>query len=321
LRTETKGLDHGVDSADALMRDEDSRAPVALFAYNRQAHLQKTIESLLQNAESSSSSLYIFSDAPKNAKDKKAVDAVRQYIREVKGFADIRIIERTENLGLAKSIIDGVTQVCAEQGRIIVLEDDMVVSKYFLEFMNDALRLYEHNDRVISIHGYTYPVSQALPETFFLRAAHCWGWATWERGWNCFEPNGQQLLDELKRRELTKQFDFNGSYPYTKMLQNQIDGRNNSWAIRWYASAFLQDKLTLYAGRNLVRNTGTDGTGTHFSVTRRFSNTIADRPIILDVITTTENVEAKRAIADFFARTRPSMPVRLAAAMVRKLLG
>ena len=98
---------------------------------------------------------------------------------------------------------------------MIVLEDDMVVSPYFLEYMNEALEQFVEDDRVISVHGYVYPVDFELPEAFFIQGADCWGWATWQRGWKIFEPNGQFLLDELVRRHLIQKFDYNGAYPFS----------------------------------------------------------------------------------------------------------
>jgi hypothetical protein len=295
-------------------------APIALFVYNRKTHLQSTIEALLKNQEAHATALYIFSDYPRSAHDEEAVAEVRRYVREIDGFSAITIIEREENFGLSKSIITGVTSVCREHGRLIVVEDDMIVSRYFLKFMNDALRLYEHCDEVISIHGYVYPVERQLPETWFLKAAHCWGWATWQRGWDLFEPDGQRLLDEIRDRNLTTEFNFEGSYPYQKMLQDQIRGRNDSWAIRWYASAFLQGKLTLYPGKSLVYNIGMDGSGIHCSSTSRFAGEIADRPIAVHKMALIENADARSAIADFFRRTRHRNPLRAALKFARKAL-
>ncbi len=300
---------------------KDGSAPIALFAYNREAHLRKTIEALRENAEAPSSPLHIFSDAPKHSSDRLAVEAVRAYIKTIVGFSSVRVTERTENYGLARSIIDGVTQVCSSYGRIIVLEDDMVVSKYFLRYMNEALNAYEHDDRVVSIHAYAYPIAGHLPDTMFLNAAHCWGWATWVRGWSLFEADGRRLLSELRRRNLTKQFDFDGTFPYTKMLQDQIKGRNDSWAIRWYASTFLQDKLTLYPGRSLLYNTGMDGSGTHSSATDRYFTKVADHPILVADIAVVENVVLKKAMSAYFARTHPSLPVRVAGRLLRKIKG
>lgn len=291
--------------------EETHHAPVVLFVYNRLQHLQKTIDALSANSEASSTVLYVFSDAAKNAADESAVSEVRQYIKEIDGFSAIHIIERTENYGLARSIIDGVTKVCQDHGRVIVLEDDIVVSRYFLKFMNDALKLYEHDERVISIGGYQYPIKAALPETFFLKGADCWGWATWKRGWDLFEPDGRALLREMRERKLTHRFDFDRSYPYTRMLRNQIKGKNNSWAIRWYASAFLKDKLTLYPGRSLVLNIGNDGSGTHCSATNAFTSDISDIPVKVELIDVEENLLARRQYIRLFRIWLLQVPIKI----------
>jgi len=175
-------------------------APVALFVYNRPWHTRQAIKALQANVEATKTPLYIFSDAPRNSAASRAVAEVRSLLREISGFKSLSIIERENNFGLARSIIDGVSQVCKQHDRVIVLEDDLVTSPYFLKFMNEGLRKYQDDEQVISIHGYIYPLEQTLPETFFLKGADCWGWATWKRGWDLFESDGQSLLDELKRR-------------------------------------------------------------------------------------------------------------------------
>lgn len=294
-------------------------APVALFVYNRPWHTRRTVEALQANREAPETPLYIFSDAPRDAAASKAVAEVRSFLCEITGFKSLSIIERENNFGLARSIIDGVSHMCEEHGRVIVLEDDLVTSPYFLKYMNEGLEKYQDEQRVISIHGYVYPVGQALPETFFLKGADCWGWATWRRGWDLFVADGQKLLGELKRRKLTCEFDFDGSYPYTRMLQNQIAGKNNSWAIRWYASAFLQDKLTLYPGRSLVRNIGLDGSGAHCSETNDFSGELARNPITVEDIAVEESIVARQQFMKFHKRTRPSLPVRAARKIFSKI--
>lgn len=257
-------------------------APIALFVYNRPDHTRRTIDALKQNKLAQESDLIIFSDAPKAEADADKVREVRQYIRQIGEFRSVTVVERTSNFGLAKSIIDGVTSIVSQYGRIIVLEDDMVTSPYFLTYMNEALEMYAEDERVISIHGYVYPVRQVLPEAFFLPGADCWGWATWRRGWKLFNSDGQYLLDELKRRKLTHAFDYNGAYPYSKMLEGQINGTNDSWAVRWYASAFLAGKLTLYPGRSLVHNIGNDNSGTHCGETEGYSSELSQTPINLN---------------------------------------
>lgn len=255
--------------------------PIVLFVYNRPWHTQQTVEALLKNKMVEASELFVFSDGPKSDADKEKILEVREYIKTITGFKSVTIIEREQNLGLAQSIITGVTEIVNRYGKIIVLEDDMISSPYFLEFMNKALEFYKDEEKVICIHGYIYPIKKQLPETFFLRGADCWGWATWKRGWDMFEPNGLKLLQEIKKRKLQKMFDINGAYPYTKMLVNQIRGRSDSWAILWHASAFLEERLTLYPGRSLIHNIGNDNSGTHCSVSNIFDTKVSHEPISL----------------------------------------
>ena len=263
-------------------------APIVLFVYNRLWHTQQTVESLQNNVLSKQSELYIYSDEANTEKIQKSVNEVRQYIDKIDGFKSVTIIKRIKNFGLAESIIDGVTTIVNQYGRIIVLEDDMVVSPYFLEYMNEALEQFVDDDRIISVHGYVYPVEIELPEPFFLPGADCWGWATWRRGWALFNSDGQYLLDELVRRHLIQEFDYNGAYPFLNMLKDQIKGENDSWAIRWLASAFLANKLTLYPGRSLVNNIGNDSSGTHCNTTEDFDvelskTSINFKNVIVDV--------------------------------------
>ena len=241
-----------------------SLAPIALFVYNRPWHTRQTVEALLANAEADRSPLYVFSDVPKNAALTRAGAGVRLYVRTITGFRSVTFIERESNYGLARSIIDGVTRLSDEYGRVIVLEDDLVASPYFLRYMNNALDFYEHEDRVISVAGYRYPIKHK-PEssTFFLKGTNCWGWATWKRGWDLFEANGERLLAQLRERQLMTEFDINGAYGYTRMLKGQVQGENDSWAVRWHASSFLKNRLTLLPYKSLVKNIGLDGSGVH----------------------------------------------------------
>lgn len=282
-------------------------SPIALFAYNRLWHTQLTITSLLNNALAEQSDLIVFSDGPKTKADLDSVLGVRAYLHSIDGFKSIRIIESDVNKGLANSIIDGVNLVLQGSETIIVLEDDMVTSPYFLAYMNEGLSLYKNDEDVISIHGYVYPVNEDLPDSFFLRGADCWGWATWRRGWAQFEKDGAKLLKELEDRSLTKTFDFDGSYPYTRMLRKQIEGKNNSWAIRWYASAFLNNKLTLYPGTSLINNIGNDSSGTHSWDKKRFDTTIENKYRPLEKIAIREDNNTRRIISRYFMRTNPSV--------------
>lgn len=273
-------------------------APIALFTYNRPAHTRRTVEALLKNQFAAESDLIVFSDGPKASSDAEDVKSVRHYLDSISGFRSVQVIQQPRNLGLAQSIIAGVTQVCSSHGLVIVLEDDMLTSPWFLRFMNEGLATYEADPEVISIHGYIYPVRAVLPETFFLRGADCWGWATWDRAWKHFNSDGADLLAKLEQHKLTHSFDFDGAYSYTDMLRAQMAGRNNSWAIRWHASAFLLNKLTLYPGRSLVQNIGLDSSGTHCVVTEEFTTVLATEPIPVRRQPLKDNRHARRIVCE-----------------------
>lgn len=282
-------------------------APVALFVYARLEHTRRTVEALLANDYAPYTDLIVFSDAARFAADKPLVAEVRDYVEKISGFNSLCVHYRATNFGLANSIISGVSSVLKSYGRLIVLEDDMVTSPFFLRYMNEALDRYFLDDRVISIHGYTYPVRHSLPEAFFLRGADCWGWATWSRGWSLFNPDGRKLLKELRSRQLTESFDFGGTVEYTKMLENQIIGNNDSWAVRWYASAFLANKLTLYPGRSLVHNIGNDSSGTHCVSSNTMDVELSKTPICFENIVVEECLIAKNAIQSFFKYSRNNL--------------
>jgi hypothetical protein len=237
-----------------------------LFAYRRPDHLEQSIAALAANPGAQSTQLTIYCDGPKSAAESDAVNKVRNLAKSAQKsdrFRSVTVIERDQNLGLAESVISGVTETLTAHESVIVIEDDLVVSTDFLEYMNQGLELYRDDERVISIHGYMYAVPQVLPPTVFLRGADCWGWATWRRGWELFEPDATKLLKQIDAAPDREDFDFNGAFPYRQMLKNQAQGNIDSWAVRWYASAFLANKLTLYPGQSLVENIGQEGSGTH----------------------------------------------------------
>jgi putative methyltransferase (TIGR04325 family) len=162
--------------------------------------------------------------------------------------------------------MQGVSEVIKGSGRVIVLEDDHVVSKEFLRFMNEALEKYEQNDEVACISGYVYPLEYKPKNAFFIRGADCWGWATWKNKWALLERDAKKLIGEIESSELSNLFNYDGSYPYMQMLLDRLSGVNNSWAILWYASAFVNNKLCLYPPSSLIQNIGNDGSGTNHRV-------------------------------------------------------
>lgn len=285
-------------------------APIALFVYNRPEHTRRTLKFLQQNQLAAESKLFIFSDGPKNAAAAPMVDQVRALIREVDGFKSVEIIERTENLGLARSVIAGVTQLVEEYGRIIVFEDDLITSPYTLRYFNEALDRFEQEEKIMHIGAYMYPLpleeSEQLPETFFFRVATSWGWATWSRAWKHFNPDVNDLIRQFSP-EMRHQFAIEGTMNFWKQMRELKWGRNNSWAIRWYATIFLQGGLTLNPAHSLVSNIGHDGSGVHSGINEIYNVSIHPRPVSQFPDVLEENEPAYAAIKHFLKYRKGSL--------------
>ncbi|MFO1525292.1 MAG: glycosyltransferase [Turneriella sp.] len=298
-------------------------APIAIIAYNRPNHLEKTIRALLANREAATSELFVFSDAPKNDDQSEAVNKVRKYLRHISGFKAIHIVERVENYGLARSVIAAVNEVLQSHDRVIVLEDDLVTSRFFLKYMNTALDLYANDHSVASIHGFFYDLKKTLPDTFFLRGADCLGWGTWKRAWQFLESDGALLLRKIKEQKLEFAFNLDNSYDYVAMLENQIAGKTSSWAIRWHASTFLRNMVTLNPGVSHIKHLGNDGSGTNFGSARFLDTNLATVPTPIKKIAIAEDMVVRQNLIDFFRNTfqnntKTNQILRRLAAFIKK---
>lgn len=251
-------------------------APIAFFAYKRPEHTRLALESLTKNHGSEHGELFIFCDGPKLEKDIPAINEVREIVKSKKWCGTVNIIERETNMGLANSIITGVTELCEEFGRVIVLEDDLILSPYFLEYMNSALNFYQEDSHIMQISGYMFPVKlRCAEDTLFLPFITSWGWATWQRAWCYFDPDVKQYKGLASDAEQIYKFNLNESYPYFSMLRKQVNGELDSWAIRWYFSVFIKNGLVLHPKWSLVNNIGFDGSGTHCDKSEYFSHRIS----------------------------------------------
>jgi hypothetical protein len=238
-------------------------APIALFIYKRPGHAARTIASLKACVGYSESPVYVFADGPKTETDVPAVAATRGIVRELLGPGAI-YVEQEHNRGLANSIIAGTTEVCERFGRVIVVEDDLRVAPPFLRFLNQGLERYRDEPRVMQISGHMFDVPALADsrEALLLRMTTSWGWATWKRAWDQFDPAASGWRELLVGAEANR-FNLGGRYDYLGMLRRQMTGGIDSWAIRWNYSVFVQGGLVAYPPRSLVANLGFDGTGTH----------------------------------------------------------
>lgn len=297
-------------------------APIIVFVYNRPEHTKRTLTLLANNYLASESEVFIFCDGPKDKateEQRNAILKVRKIVREDFGFKSVYITEAEKNKGLAPSVIAGVTDIVNRFGKCIVVEDDLDTSPYFLQYMNDALEIYKDTQNVACIHGYVEQHKKQLPETFFLKGADCWGWGTWKRAWDKFNPNGQELLDEIHKQHCEKHFNFNNTYNYVKMLEDQIAGKNSSWAIRWQASAYLHDMYCLYPNETLVVNVGFDGSGTHCGNTNTPQREVVNHEVTVKWQEPYECKEGYNAYCIAYKKTFPNIIIRVVRKLIKKM--
>lgn len=239
-------------------------APIILFVYNRPNHTRQVVESLLANPLAKDSNLYIYSDAPKDLSSQEKVTEVRNYIHSITGFKNITIIERERNFGLAENIIDGVSKIVNKYGKIIVLEDDIVVSPVFLEYINHALNHYEKENKVWSISAWNYPLdpNPIQEDTFFWRIPHCWGWGTWKDRWQYYRRDLQWVQDNFTKKDIYE-VSLHNTSDYWKHFVLNKRGKIKTWAIFWYLNAYKHHALTLMPKYSYVKQIGFDGSGIH----------------------------------------------------------
>jgi len=296
-------------------------APIALFVYNRPEHTRRTIKFLQQNLLADESRLFIFSDAAKDPSQQVLVDEVRDIIKQVDGFKSVELIVRKTNFGLAESIIEGVSILVSEYGKVIVFEDDLISSAYTLQYFNDALVRYQNEEKVMHIGAYMYPLkAENLPETFFYRAATSWGWATWDRAWKDFEPDISKIIDQFDRKKRLE-FSIDGTMNFWKQIIEFKRGRNNSWAIRWYASIFLKGGLTLNPSKSLINNIGHDGSGIHSGLSDIYHVIINPLPVTSFPEKIEENRETYLAIKNFLKTRKGSLWQRILRFTKQKIKG
>jgi hypothetical protein len=277
-------------------------AAIAVFGYNRPKHLKKLLQSILRNQISRNLEIFIFIDGLKEHENGEAnARTLEEAINFQKSHGHTQIVRRKANLGLSSSIISGINEIFEIKEHIIVLEDDLVCSNYFLDFCLEGLSEFENVDEVASIHGYLPPLNRIFESPNFLRGADCWGWASWKNRWQSVEWDSKKLLKQLEEQNLLFEFDFGGKFPFSTMLKQQADQEIDSWAIRWHASMFLQSRLTLYPNYSLIGNEGFDNSGTHGKTSNAYSTEISRNRIkIPKSIQIEENNMFQEAMGDFY---------------------
>jgi hypothetical protein len=268
----------------------ENLAPIVLFVYNRISHTKKTVDALKKNDLARDSHLIVVSDGAKSENEMNPVQDVREFIKTIKGFKSINIIERDRNFGLSASVIDGINQVLKLYDRIIAIEDDVITAPTFLSFINKSLEYYQKNKSIFSVSGYPYPIG--IPglynkDVFISYRASSWGWGTWKDRWEKVDWEVKDFSRFIKDEDAQKLFNRAGE-DSTPMLKAQMLGKIDSWAIRWSYSHFKNKAYCLLPTKPLCKNIGTDNSGTHSTKSDKFDVDLSDNA---DAIQLTDELE------------------------------
>jgi len=306
-----------------------SLAPVALFIYKRASHLQRTINSLSHCIGFDESRIFVFADGPRTDADIAGVREARRVAHSMLG-ENATYIEQEKNQGLARSIIAGVTRLCDDFGNVIVIEDDLVLAPNFLKFLNEGLCRYADESRVMQVSGHAFETERASQNTaaLLLPFATSWGWATWQRAWKHFDLNATGWQQLLANPADSRRFNLNGKYDFRTMLERQIRGEIDSWAILWYYTIFKMEGLVLFPPQTLVLNEGMDTSASHTRSNQKLKQTLrteSDWVLPEDIVESTEaefvfesiQTSTRRSLISTIKTLRPS-DIRRVAALGRK---
>ncbi|UEG49470.1 hypothetical protein LK994_12585 [Ferruginibacter lapsinanis] len=288
-------------------------APILLFVYNRPLHTAAVLNALRNCDGIKDSVLYIFADGPKmgaNEKEVKKIDEVKALCKHIDWCKEVVLYEQKFNKGLANSIIAGVTEIVNRHGKVIVLEDDIQPEKGFLTYMNQALGLYESDDKVMQVSAYIYPLKSA-PSTssFFLKILSCWGWGTWARAWKNYSHDIDAHLSFLNDTDKRDEFSLNGQADYYEQLLLNKSKNIYSWAVRWYASWFEKDGLSLFPATSLVKNIGFDGSGVHYTESNNvFISPTTEYIDLQKIDLIEEDRQIRNSVIDFYANRPDRKP-------------
>ncbi|HIF9198284.1 TPA: hypothetical protein ACX6PX_003586 [Photobacterium damselae] len=269
-------------------------SPVVIFVYNRLTHTKKTIAALAENYNSDKTDLYIYSDGPKGSSDYDSIREIREYCKSIKCFRTVTINESEKNIGLAKNIINGVTEVIKKHGKIIVLEDDIVTAKDFINYMNASLNKYKDIDNVWHISGWNYPAFNHSDnnKAYLWRGMNCWGWATWEDKWSFYRKDPEYFINNFSEQMINK-FNIDGKYDFWEQIKRNYNGELDTWAIFWYATIFINNGLCLNPYQTYVHNIGNDGSGENCGNLDVYKSSLNMNSLL---IYPDKNVESKYAI-------------------------
>ena len=240
-------------------------APVLITAFNRDFHFKETLKELSKNNEAKNTCLYISIDGWIDEKDRKKQENIIKFAKKYKNkFLNLKINQQSKNLGLSRNITKSITNIIDQHGKIIVVEDDVIVSRAFLKFMNDSLNYYEEKKKIWHIAAYNIINDKKKPNEIFLwRLMNCWGWATWKDRWSHYEKNPKKIIEDFSKQQIND-FNLGATNIYWDQIIDNYEGTIKTWAIFWYATIFKNSGLCVNPWFSYIKNIGLDGTGVHY---------------------------------------------------------
>ncbi len=240
-------------------------APIVLFAFIRKETLEQTINTLKKNYLAKDSDLFIYIDGPRNENDIPLVMQVEQYCSSIEGFKSVSIRKNEKNKGLDPSVIDGVTEVINKYGKAIILEDDVITTSNFLNYMNQCLLIFENDKRIMSISGWGIDI--VLPtdyqyDAYLFGRSSSWGWATWKNRWKLIDWDIKDWSTFRRNRKHIKQFNKRGGSDMFQMLKKCMNG-GNMWDIRFCYNMFKLDMYSIIPVLSKTDNIGYNELATH----------------------------------------------------------
>lgn len=236
-------------------------SPIIYICYNRLEHTKKSLSSLKKNKLAKKSNIIIFSDEAKSPKEDKKVLNIRNYLKKLKGFKSKKLILRNKNFGTKFNIVSAINYTFKKFDRAIIIEDDLIVSKSFLTFMNECLNKYKDKKNIWHINGWSYPfMKKSSNDINFLRSMNCWGWATWKDRWKHLSLDDERLIKKFTNKKIHKFNIFSTMDHFSQIIRNKRKTLS-SWAVYWHATIFLKKGICIYPKFSMVRNIGFDGSG------------------------------------------------------------
>lgn len=297
-------------------------APVVMFVYAKPEHTRKTIEALAKNPEALHTDLFIYSDAARSGKDDLDVCEVRKIVSNVTGFKSVSLCFREKNTGLANNIMDGVSKVCEKYGKVIVVEDDIVTSPAFLGYMNAALERYVDDKQVWHITGWNYPFPTSYvseSDAYLWRMMNCWGWATWSDRWVNFRKDPEALMKSFSKKDVYE-FNLDGAFNFWSQVEDNYNGKINTWAIFWYATIFKNNGLCLNPVNSMVKNIGMDGTGENCNTSDIYKTKLSYKFGYRWPNKIAEDKAAINIVREFYKSNTPTLIQRIVNKIKRTLL-